>query len=273
MIGARNLRWFGLRRRLSTSPNSATSSHSQEKWRLEEWWILIPTGLFGVAAWNFFRARAKEKVHKYREGRLKLEALQGNRIYTERQSLDSVEFRRVVCRGVYDHKNSILVHKYIKINSGYWKYGYNLLTPLHPIPNDPQSIQSAILVNRGWVPLAWGKQALGREEESVELVGVISKGERPNTLWRSNNPAKSEWFTVDVPSLAHACGLPETTLHVVEIDSSSKMNTRKPYPFAFLACQVKEIYLSQLEHARYSALGFFSGCSAMAAGLKKFGKP
>lgn len=139
------------------------------------------------------------------------------------------------------------------------------------------SIQSAILVNRGWVPLAWGKQALGREvassphyhtinlkllllmwsvqEESVELVGVISKGERPNTLWRSNNPAKSEWFTVDVPSLAHACGLPETTLHVVEIDSSSKMNTRKPYPFAFLACQVKEIYLSQLEHARYSALG------------------
>lgn len=142
-----------------------------EKWRLEEWWILIPTGLFGVAAWNFFRARAKvnpilifililtlilichvkyiliketflglvqEKVHKYREGRLKLEALQGNRIYTERQSLDSVEFRRVVCRGVYDHKNSILVHKYIKINSGYWKYGYNLLTPLHPIPNDPQ---------------------------------------------------------------------------------------------------------------------------------------
>lgn len=89
----------------------------------------------------------------------------------------------------------------------------------------------------------------------VKFVGVISKGERPNKVWRSNNAAKSEWFTVDVPSISRACGLPETTLHVVEIDSSEERNTRKPYPFAFLRTEVKEIYSSQLEYARYSGLG------------------
>lgn len=83
-------------------------------------------------------------------------------------------------------------------------------------------------------------------------------------MWRSNNAAKSKWFTVDVPAIARACGLPETTLHVVEIDSSEKRNMRKPYPFAFLRTEVKEIYMSQLEYARYSALGYYSSLSLIS---------
>lgn len=96
---------------------------------------------------------------------------------------------------------------------------------------------------------------LSTQQEAVQFVGVISKGEKPNKVWRRNNPSNSKWFTVDVPSLATACGLPETTLHVVEIDLSREMNTRKPAPFPSLRGQVKGIYLSQLEYERYSRLG------------------
>ncbi|KAH6835068.1 hypothetical protein C2S53_020060 [Perilla frutescens var. hirtella] len=294
MLAARNLRPQGLSHRLATPSKCWNSARlaiaaspepaQEEKGRstvIQEWWFLIPAALFGSAAWNFLRARAKEKVRNCRESRLKMEGIEGNQIYDvcSTESLDSLEFRKVVCKGVYDENNSILVHKYLRIKSGNWMNGYNLLTPLNPIPGDPQSIQSPILVNRGWVPLSWGNKALGVESNSsrlpptpVEFVGVISKGERPNKLWRSNNPAKFEWFTADVPSIARACGLPETTLHVVEIDVSSNINTRKPPPFAFLSREVKGIYLSQLEHERYSSLGFFGGCAAMAKGLKKFGK-
>lgn len=319
MLAARNLRPQRLSHRVAAPAKCwkfsrgavATSAEAaqEEKCRstlLQKWWFLIPAALFGSAAWNFLRARAKEKVRNGRESRLKMKGIKGNEIYSvcSSESLDSVEFRKVVCKGVYDENNSILVHKYLRINSGEWINGYNLLTPLIPIPGDPRSIQSPILVNRGWVPMSWGNKELEIESNSssssptspqgqkvvtcnslltsyqhqmdditpVEFVGVISKGERPNRLWRSNDPAKSEWFTVDVPSVARACGLPETTIHVVEIDLSSKINTRKPPPFAFLSREVKGIYLSQLEHERYSSLGFFKGCAAMAIGLKRFGK-
>lgn len=78
----------------------------------------------------------QEKVHDYRKSRLELGALNGSTDICS--AAENLEFRRVECEGVYDEKNSILVHKYLKRKSGERINGYNLLTPLIPIPDDPR---------------------------------------------------------------------------------------------------------------------------------------
>ena len=52
------------------------------------------------------------------------------------EELDSLEFRKVVCRGVFDEKKSIYVGPRTRSISGVTAKGYYVITPLVPIPND-----------------------------------------------------------------------------------------------------------------------------------------
>lgn len=62
----------------------------------------------------------------------------------------------------------------------------------------------------------------------VEVTGVIRDSEKPSNFVPSNDPNASQWFYVDVPAVARACGLPEGTLYVEEINE--QINPRSPYP-------------------------------------------
>lgn len=73
---------------------------------------------------------------KYRQSRLEMEPLKGNEIVSSTGNLDSLDFRVVLCKGVYDEKKSILVHRHLKRSTGETENGYNLITPLIPVPGD-----------------------------------------------------------------------------------------------------------------------------------------
>lgn len=74
---------------------------------------------------------------EYRQNRLGLEPLKSNKIATSSENFDSLEFRRVQCRGFFDEKKSIYVGPRSRSISGVTENGYYLITPLLPIPDDP----------------------------------------------------------------------------------------------------------------------------------------
>lgn len=73
----------------------------------------------------------------YREKRLQMKPLKFSSASLSTEELDSLEFRKVVCKGVYDEKKSIFVGPRSRSISGVPENGYYLITPLMPTRNHP----------------------------------------------------------------------------------------------------------------------------------------
>ncbi|CAM8921235.1 unnamed protein product [Rhodiola kirilowii] len=205
------------------------------------------------------------KMLEYRHQRLATEPVKWNNVPSSpNEQIDSLEFRRILCKGVFDEKRSIFIGPRSRSISGVTENGYYLITPLVPISNDPESIQTPILVNRGWVPRSWRDKIIdashSNEEPSkpvsvsspekqssrwsfwskkqntveapnvasVEVIGVIRGSEKPSIFVPPNDPKSFQWFYVDVPAMAHACGLPESTIYIEDINEN--VNPSSPYP-------------------------------------------
>ncbi|GAB4839344.1 Surfeit locus protein 1 [Ancistrocladus abbreviatus] len=247
---------------------SASSSLPQEKQKgiWSKLLLFVPGAIaFGLGTWQIFRRQDKIKMLDYRGRRLEAEPVKLNAL-SPSWNLDSLDFRRVACRGLFDEKRSIFVGPRSRSISGVTNNGYYVITPLMPIPGDPESVQSPVLVNRGWVPQSWreklrevlqnDKQPMNapstalqgersnwwrswfekpaRKEDHapraspVELIGVARGSEKPSIFVPANDPGSGQWFYVDVPAVAHACGLPENVIYVEDINEN--INPSNPYP-------------------------------------------
>ncbi|KAL0837334.1 hypothetical protein Bca101_089224 [Brassica carinata] len=256
---------------LSTSAalGSQTSSPAppQDKKRGSNWsrLLLFLPGVitFGLGSWQIVRRDEKIKTLEYQQQRLKMEPMKLN---TEHPP-DALEFRRVSCKGVFDEKKSIYLGPRSRSISGVTENGFYVITPLMPIPGDLHSMQSPILVNRGWVPRSWWEKStesteadfvtnestkakpLSHEQSSwwkfwsktpvitkedvptvkpVEVIGVIRGGENPSIFVPANDPSTWQWFYVDVPAMARAIGLPENTIYVEDVHED--IDRSRPYP-------------------------------------------
>lgn len=253
----------------STSAPSATSvNQSQDKEGRSVWaksLLFVPGAIaFGLGTWQVFRRQEKIKMLEYRQNRLGMEPLKCNEIAPSSASLDSSEFRRVQCKGLFDDKMTIYVGPRSRSISGVTENGYYLVTPLKPIPEDPESVQSPVLVNRGWVPRSWRDRLPEDDKQSpnpsssptpeiaqsswwrfwskkskvveddlpaitpVEVIGVVRGSEKPSIFVPANDPGSGQWFYVDVPAIAKACGLPENTLYIEDVNE--KIDPSNPYP-------------------------------------------
>ncbi|KAK1419182.1 hypothetical protein QVD17_28344 [Tagetes erecta] len=248
-------------------PKPTSSSRHQEKQRGWTRFLLFVPGAitFGLGTWQIFRRQEKVKMLEYRQSRLEMEPINCN-VSTSSENLDSLEFRRVVCKGVFDESKSIFVGPRSRSISGVTENGYYLITPLMPLPNNTESLQMPILVNRGWVPRRWRDKSLkvleeDRHHQSVEstdirenkswwsfwskkptntdkeqvppimldeVVGVIRGSEKPSIFVPANDPSSYQWFYVDVAEIANSCGLPENTIYIEAVNEN--VNPSKPYP-------------------------------------------
>ncbi|WCJ42100.1 Surfeit locus protein 1 [Euphorbia peplus] len=235
--------------------------------RLSKWLLFLPGAItFGLGTWQIFRRQDKIEMLEYRKKRLEMEPVKFNEISPSSDHLDALEFRRVACKGVFDEKRSIFIGPRSRSISGITENGHYVITPLMPIPNDPESVRSPILVNRGWAPRIWKERSLElplyddepsgtslsstqevqipwwkfwakkpkltKEEipyiDAVEVIGVIRGSEQPNIYVPENDPISGQWFFVDVPSIARTCQLPENTVYVEDINEN--VNSACPYP-------------------------------------------
>nr|ACU18859.1 unknown [Glycine max] len=232
-----------------SDPTLPSSSDSQRK--ASRWLLFLPGAItFGLGTWQIGRREEKIKMLEYREKRLQMEPLKFSSAYSSDEELDSLEFRKVVCKGYFDDKKSVYVGPRSRSISGVTENGYYIITPLMPVPNCPDSVSIPILVNRGWVPRSWKDKFLEASQDEdledalpspshvdgskswwrfwskkpviedqvasvtpIEVVGVVRGSEKPSIFVPANDPGSSQWFYVDVPGIARACGLPENTIY------------------------------------------------------------
>jgi surfeit locus 1 family protein len=116
------------------------------------WWSLaltiVAVALFvALGLWQLDRADYKNSIKTRYEQRLAAEYLN----FEAKNSLDDIEFSKVLVRGKYDNKHNFLVDN--KLYQG--KAGYHVLTPLALDNSD-----LLVLVNRGWVNLGASRSQL-----------------------------------------------------------------------------------------------------------------
>ncbi|CAN1159278.1 Surfeit locus protein 1 [Linum perenne] len=138
----------------SAPPPPQEQRSGGSKW--SRWLLFLPgAATFGLGSWQIVRRQEKIKVLEHRQKRLALEPVKLNDPSPSDKQLDALEFRRVSCKGVYDEDRSIYVGPRSRSISGVTENGYYVVTPLMPVPGNPESVKSPILVNRGWVPRIW----------------------------------------------------------------------------------------------------------------------
>ncbi|KAL6525979.1 hypothetical protein OROHE_015503 [Orobanche hederae] len=262
---------------ISNVPQSEQEERGRSSW--SKLLLFMPGAItFGLGTWQIIRRQEKDcytkdtkyirriKMLEYRKGRLDMEPLKGNEAVSFSGNLDSLDFRKVQCKGFFDEKKSIYIGPRSRSISGVTENGYYIITPLIPVPADPESVQSPILVNRGWVPRSWRDKALGASHDTppsssststqasgkkvpwwpfwynkqevfeeprpslppTEVIGVVRSSENPSIFVPANDPNAGQWFYVDIPALARACELPENT-HYIE-DINENINPSSPYP-------------------------------------------
>ncbi|CAL8465270.1 g4805 [Coccomyxa elongata] len=206
-------------RQLSTSASQIGAGSAQEgdvtKGKRLHWtFLLIPAAVSAyLGVWQVGRYQWKVEQVKEREAGLK-----GEPINILQSSERVKDYQRVICDGELKHERSILVGPRPRSVMGTTQAGYVLVTPL-----ENEQWGSAVLVNRGWVPASWKTdaelQASGLPKGRVQIVGVTRSSEPRSSFVPDNNPAKGEWYWLEVPAMAKAAGLPPDAQMVQVISS------------------------------------------------------
>ncbi len=102
-----------------------------------EWKTVSRFGLSGLSCLTMFYM-LQIKMLEYRQKRLEIDPLLFNDLSPSNGKLDSLEFRRVRCKGVFDEKRSVYVGPRSRSISGVTENGYYVITPLVPIPNNTE---------------------------------------------------------------------------------------------------------------------------------------
>ncbi|KAK1324044.1 Surfeit locus protein 1 [Acorus calamus] len=254
--------------------NELTGVDSEElqngRGRLSRWLLFLPGAItFGLGTWQIFRRQEKIEMLEYRRKRLETEPILWNKITSSDVDLDSLEFKKVMCEGFFDESKSIYVGPRSRSISGVTENGYYIVTPLILVTNHPESVQMAVLVNRGWVPRKWRDESFhlhdGEKSSSItpphieeveewnpwwkfwskksksikpeeppstpiKVVGVVRGNEKPSIFVPANDPSSGQWFYVDISAMARACGLPENTIYVEDINDSASASNPYPVP-------------------------------------------
>ncbi|VFQ70696.1 unnamed protein product [Cuscuta campestris] len=252
----------------TVSQNQPLENDKRSSW--SNVFLFIPGAIaFGLGTWQIFRRQDKVEMLEYRKNRLGMDPLKCNEVALSSEDLNCLEFRKVLCRGVFDEMKSVYVGPRSRSISGVTENGYYVITPLQPVSDDPnESTRSPILVNRGWVPRRWRDKYLEMSKDEmqplsavapsvpepekdswwriwskkpkysegkakyvaapVEVVGVIRGSEKPSIFVPENDSNSNQWFYVDTPAIARACGLPENTLYIEVINDN--VDPSNPYP-------------------------------------------
>ncbi|KAL1208971.1 Surfeit locus protein 1-like [Cardamine amara subsp. amara] len=137
----------------------------------------------------------------YRQLCLEMEPMELNKT----KNVDRLGFRRVVCKGIFDKKKSIYVGPKPRSMSKGSENGFYVITPLFPIPNEPNSVKSPILVNRGWVPWYWKEKSLASIEADVVVDAATNKSRKANKPVSSGsqqNLLSKFWYNFNKPMIA-----------------------------------------------------------------------
>jgi len=153
-------------------------------WLLLHLGALLLAALFiGLGFWQLRRLETRQNLNVLLQERLILEPqpldrlLQAYRTDTDPGEDSSIAYRPTTVTGRYDPTEEVLLRSAEAVNG---EPGYFVLTPL------VFADQSAVLVERGWVPFDMNTppvEAAAPPEEAVEVRGIVTLERKPPTGW------------------------------------------------------------------------------------------
>jgi surfeit locus 1 family protein len=127
-------------------------------------------------------------------------------------------WHRVSARGRFLHDRELV----LAARSMNGNPGYHIVTPFEVAGGG-----SALLIDRGWVPLDRkdpAARAEGQVAGEVAVTGILRPGHQPNWLTPDNDPEKNFWFWIDLPAMARAAGLEGGAVTDVYLEAGAEPN-------------------------------------------------
>lgn len=118
----------------------------QPKWIIATVVVLVLAAVFvRLGIWQLDRLDERQRENAVGEERLAADATELSILLaqTADDDLESLEYRRAIAEGEYDASEEVLIRSQVELG----RAGFHVITPL--VLNDG----TAVLVNRGWVPL------------------------------------------------------------------------------------------------------------------------
>lgn len=115
-------------------------------------------------------------------------------------AIKDFDYRRVYAIGRFRHDQEMLIGP--RIHDG--NNGYLVITPL-----ERNQVGSTILVNRGWIPKKWKRQADrkdGLPAGQVTVEGLLREPWKKNVFTPDNKPTLKEYHFPDVEQMARLTG-------------------------------------------------------------------
>ena len=188
----------------------------QRPFRLNFWMTVCAVPalmiLLGLGFWQVQRLEWKQAIIAERAERLAAPPIDIAAVPAA--GWRSLEHRRVKIAGTYLHDREILVLN--SVRNG--QTGVDLITPM--------ALQSGgtVLVNRGWVPRDWLRGELRDDPQmrrpagTVKRTGILRAGGKGGNPWiPDNEPARDQWYHVDVAQMAAKAGLADTRPYIVKL--------------------------------------------------------
>ncbi|KAI3362177.1 hypothetical protein L3Q82_012497, partial [Scortum barcoo] len=192
----------------STAAGAEKGEDSFLKWFL----LLIPATTFGLGTWQVKRRQWKLQLINELT---RLTTAEPIPLPLDPHELNSLEYRRVKVRGVYDHSKELYILPRSPVDpekeareagtlSSSGETGANVITPFYCT-----DLGITILVNRGYVPRQKIKpetRMKGQVEGEVEVVGVIRLTEIRKPFVPNNDVGRNLWHYRDLEAMSSHTG-------------------------------------------------------------------
>jgi surfeit locus 1 family protein len=166
--------------------------------------------LLALGSWQIQRLHWKEGLIAAREKAVSAAPVPAPR---EAAAARRLEYHPVFALGVFEHAKEIHIHAISRRGEA----GFDVLTPL--AGPDGQ----IIIVNRGFVPTALAdpaRRAAGQIAGPVRVAGLLrlAPATKPGWFLPDNEPARNEWFWVDLKAIAAADKLANVAPYYIDAD-------------------------------------------------------
>lgn len=162
-------------------------------------WLFLHAAILGLVVlmtnlsfWQFHRLDAKKLFNKTVTSHVAEPIREISTVLTDTTAVKDVEWRRVAVQGVFNANDAVTVINRSQDGSA----GYNTVVPLM-LPDG-----SAVLVNRGFIPLAMTTPDISKNE--VTVIGYLRVSQERTGLGLKDSDSKdtTEFQRVDVPRIA-----------------------------------------------------------------------
>lgn len=177
--------------------------------------------LIGLGTWQLHRLDWKRDLIETRAARITMTPLTIDEAVDAGRTgeIAEMEYRPVTMRGRYQHEWALRLQNRVREGAP----GIHLISPFRPESGD-----TVVLVDRGWMPIDASLDMAERPEGIVEVDGYIRLYGEPGAFVPENEPGNNIWFTMDDSQMRQATEVGGNLDFYVQAGPGSQPRDRLP---------------------------------------------